>query len=39
MSPAKLERCVDKVKKIGKSTSSGFAICNSSINKKKGKKK
>ncbi|MFQ5606320.1 MAG: hypothetical protein ACE5GA_00110 [Candidatus Zixiibacteriota bacterium] len=39
MTPAKLERCVNKVRKKGHSKSSAFAICNASLNKKKRKKK
>lgn len=38
MSPAKLDRCVNKVKKTGKTIASAFAICNASINKSKKKK-
>lgn len=37
--PAKLDRCVKKVKKSGKDTTSAFKICNKSINSKKKKKK
>jgi hypothetical protein len=39
--PAKLERCVKKVKKQGKSKSSAYAICTASLKKakKKGKKR
>lgn len=37
--PKKLDKCVKKVKKQGKSTSSAFAICNAALNKKKAKKK
>lgn len=38
--PKKLDRCVKKVQKTGKSKSSSYAICNASINKgaKKNKK-
>jgi hypothetical protein len=35
--PKKLERCVKQVQAKGKSKSSAYAICNSSISKKKGK--
>ncbi len=34
--PEKLDRCVDDVKADGKSTSSAFAICNSSIKEEVG---
>lgn len=37
--PKKLEECVKKVKKQGKSESSAWAICKSSMNKKKKTKK
>jgi len=37
--PEKLDRCVRKLMKEGKSEKSAFKICNSSINKKKKKKK
>jgi len=33
----KLERCVDKVKKTGKDKSSAYAICQSSLKKKRKK--
>ena len=33
--PKKLERCVAKVKRSGKSESSAFAICNESLKKPK----
>ena len=36
--PAKLDRCVTKVKAQGKSTSSAFAICNKAISKGSAKK-
>jgi len=35
--PKKLERCVSKVQAKGKSKSSAYAICKSSMSKKKGK--
>ena len=35
--PKKLERCVSKVQAKGKSKSSAWAICKSSMGKKKGK--
>ena len=40
MSPAKLDRCVENLKRKGKSESTAFGICNKSIKKrkKKGKK-
>lgn len=37
--PKKLDDCVEKVKKSGKSEQSAYAICNASVNKKKTKKK
>ena len=37
--PAKLERCVKKVQKGGKSKSSAYAICTASLKKAKAKKK
>jgi len=37
--PKKLERCVSKLKRSGKSESSAYAICNKSINRKKKKSK
>ena len=37
--PKKLDRCVKKVKRQGKSESSAHAICNASIKKGKRKKK
>lgn len=36
--PKKLDRCVRKVMKSGKSESSAFAICNDSVRPKKKKK-
>ena len=35
----KLDRCVSKVKKSGKSESSAYAICNASLGKTKKTKK
>ena len=37
--PKKLEKCVAKVKKQGKSESSAYAICTAATKKKKPKKK
>jgi hypothetical protein len=37
--PAKLDRCVKKVKSQGQSESSAYAICNTAMKKKKKKKK
>lgn len=37
--PKKLDRCVKAVKKQGKKESAAYAICNSSITKKKEKDK
>lgn len=37
--PAKLDRCVKKLKKKGKSSRSAWAICNASVMKNSKKKK
>lgn len=37
--PKKLERCVKKVKKQGKSKDSAYAICTAQMKKNKSKKK
>lgn len=37
--PKKVHRCVGKVKRQGKSTSSAWAICNAAQKRKRGRKK